>query len=92
MAYQGLESGHWSRYTDLIPLTEPGEILADLPRSCPLDNREAGVEQGNSAEKCTGTTVTSIQIASPTQVATESSSAAPCDGNSDVNQAVVGGR
>lgn len=66
-------------------------MLADLPRSYPVDE-EAGVEQGNAAEKCTGTIVTPIQIAPPTQVATDSSSMTPCDGKSDVDQAGVGGR
>ncbi|KAG6366976.1 hypothetical protein INS49_001157 [Diaporthe citri] len=93
MAYQGVGSGNWSRYTDRIPLTETGDILADLPRSYPLDKKEgADVEQGNLVEQRTGTTVTTVQTAPLRQVETDGSSATPCDENSQVDQTGVGGR
>lgn len=92
MAYQGLESGHWSRYTDTIPLTEPGNILANLPRIYPLDKKkEPDVEQG-TAEKPTGATITTVQTAPLTQVGTESSTVTTSDDDSHVDQAGVAGR
>lgn len=93
MAYQGVGSGNWSRYTDRIPLTEMGDILADLHRSYPLDKKkEADVEQGNTIEKRTGTTVTTVQTAAPTEDETDGSSATPCDHNSQIDRTSVGGR
>lgn len=93
MAYQGLESGHWSRYTDRIPLREPGEILSDLARSYPLDKKKGnGIEQVNSTEKRICATVISEQTAALTQIETDGSSTTRCDDDSHANQAGAGGR
>lgn len=94
MAYQGLESGQWSRYTDVIPLREPGNIMADLPRSYPLDKKknQADVEQGHSAEKPTGAVITTVQTASSSQVEPDSSTMTPGDNNSHLDKAGEGGR
>lgn len=90
MAYQGLESGNWSRYTDRIPLTNPGEILADLPRSYPLEKKkESDAEQGNPAKKKTITVVTTEKAAPLTQVETKSSTLTPWDDESHWDQAGV---
>lgn len=93
MAYQGLESGQWSGFTNTIPLTEPGNILVNLTRSYPLDRKKKpDVEQGDSAEKRTGITVTTVRTAPPTQVETDSSIMTPCNDDSNVDQVSVGGR
>lgn len=89
MAYQGVGSGHWSRYTNRIPMTEAGDMLADLPRSYPSGKKEAGAERRDSTKKRTKlTTITTMQSAPLTQVETDWSSRTPCD-NSHVDQAGV---
>lgn len=93
MAYQGLASGHWSRYTDRIPLAEPSDTLANLAGSYPFDvKEEADAERGLTVNKGTGTTVTIVQAAPLTQTETNGSSETPCDDNSHVEQAATGRR
>lgn len=93
MAYQGLSSGHWSHYTDRIPLAEPGDTLANLAGSYPFDVKEkADAERGYSVNKGTGTTVTTVQAAPLTPTEANGSSGTPCDDNSHVEQAGAGRR
>lgn len=93
MAYQGVGLGRWSRYADRIPITEAGDMLADLPRSYPLDKKnEADVEQGHPAEKEKGTIVTTVQAGPPSRVNTDSSTLISCDDDFHLDQAGVGGR
>lgn len=93
MAYQGLKSGHWSRYTDQIPLTEAGEILANLPRNYPLEKkRKPDVEQASSVEKSTGMTAVIRQVSTPTQVETDAGSTTSHDDRSCVDTTSLGGR
>ncbi|KAG8168949.1 hypothetical protein KVR01_001698 [Diaporthe batatas] len=94
MAYQGLKSGHWSRYTDQIPLTEAGETLADLARSYPLEerNKKPDVEQGYSTEKPDGTTVITVEVSTSTLVESDAGSTIPCDDNPQADMPGVGER
>lgn len=93
MAYQGLASGHWSRYTDRIPLAEPGDTLANLAGSYPFDVKEgADAERGLTVNKGTGTIVTTVQAAPLTQTEGNGSSETPCDDDSHVEQAGAGMR
>lgn len=91
MAYQGVGLGRWSGYTDRIPITEAGDMLANLPRSYPMDKKnEADVEQGHPAEKEAGTIVTTVQAGPPTRVNTDSSTLISCDDDFHLDQAGAG--
>lgn len=62
LAYQGIKSGKWSRYTGDIPMTESGELLRGLSQAYLEAPRDQEQGPGGPDEKTQGTVV--VQAAS----------------------------
>lgn len=83
LAYQGINSGKWSGYTDDIPMTESGALLGDLTQAYPEEARVQKQAPGGPAGKTNGSAVVqAVAVASADQASADSTSET-ATGNSD---------